>query len=191
MIRLFSKLCKCFKQISFKNDLFIFNEYINSVDIHALVCPNCSAKHSISLFSSYYRHFVTYDEGVPTDNLIRIPRYICSSCNSTHALLPAVIIPYMSFSFNFTISLIYSYLTHRFSSISALCEHYQIAISTFYRIFKNFKLHKQLWLGLLHDSLISSLSFVQSFKNYPFIYFENFLLKFFSRFGLSFFQETS
>ena len=191
MIRLFSQLCKYFKQIPFKNEITAFDKYISSLNIETLVCPFCGAKHSLSSFSSYKRHLVTYDNNTDQDNIITIHRYICSSCGHTHALLPSVIVPYSSFSFKFTVSLIHDYLVHKYHSVEAMCEHYGIAISTLYRILNKFKKDKQIWLGLLGDKLISNLSFVQHIINSSFDEIENFIIQFFKRNGSSFFQRTS
>ena len=191
MIRLFSQLCKYFNQISLNNEIYIFNTYISSIDEDALVCPLCGAKRSLSSFATYNRHLVTYDNNTSNDTIITIPRYICSSCGHTHAILPLVIIPYMSFSFQFTISIIHDYLIHKFHSVEAMCTHYGIAVSTFYRIFKKFKEHKKLWLGLLEDSVQSSLSFVQHILSNTFIQLENFILSFLKKTAISFFQGSS
>ncbi|MBU3192293.1 DUF6431 domain-containing protein [Clostridium bowmanii] len=191
MIRLFSQLCKFFKQIPFENEITAFNKYVSSVNVENLVCPFCGAKHSLASFAFYKRHLVTYNNNIAEDNIIIISRYMCSSCNRTHALLPPVIVPYMSFSFKFTVYLIYDYLVHKYHSVEAMCEHYGIAISTFYRILKKFKEHKQIWLGLLEDKLISNLSFVRHIINSSFDELENFIIQFFKQNGLSFFQGTS
>ena len=191
MIRLFSQLCKYFKQTSLNNEIYIFNTYISSIDEDALICPICGAKHSLSLFATYARHLVTYNNNTAHNNIITILRYICSSCEHTHAILPSVIIPYMSFSFQFTISIIHDYLIHKFHSVEAMCEHYGIAITTFYRIFKNFKEHKKLWLGLLEYSIHSSLSFIEHMIRNTFIELDGFMLSFFKKTALSFFQESS
>ncbi|MBX4272228.1 DUF6431 domain-containing protein [Clostridium estertheticum] len=191
MIRLFSKLCKLFKRFFLKNEINVFDKYVSSVNIDTLVCPSCGAKHALSTFASYKRHLVTYDNNTAQDNIIIIHRYICSSCKRTHALLPSVIVPYMSFSFKFTVSLIHDYLVHKYPSVEAMCEHYGIAISTFYRILNKFKEHKQIWLGLLDDKLISDLSFVQHIINSSFNEIENFIIQFFKQNGSSFFQGTS
>lgn len=191
MISLFSELCKCFKQISFENEINIFDEYMTAINIDDLVCPFCGSKHTLSTFASYIRHLVTYDNNEVHNNIITISRYICSSCGHTHAILPSVIVPYLSFSFKFTVSVIHDYLVRKFNSVEAMCEHYDIAISTFYRILSKFKEHKQLWLGLLEDKLISSLNFVQGIINSTFIEIEAFIINFFDRTGLSFFQGTS
>ena len=191
MIRLFSKLCKHFKQISFENELTIFNGHMKAIDLKALACPFCGTKKSLSKFSSYKRHLVTYENNKVQNNIITISRYICSSCEHTHAILPVVIIPYLSFSFKFTLSIIYDYLLKRFKSVEALCEHYHIAISTFYRIFNKFKEHKKLWLGLLEDKLTSNIFFAHSLKNISFTDVEHFVMNFFNKTNISFLQETS
>jgi len=156
-----------------------------------LVCPICGAKHSLSPFAYYKRHLVTYDNNTPKDNTITISRYICSSCGHTHAILPSVIVPYMSFSFKFTVFLIHDYLVHTYHSVGAMCEHYEISITTFYRILNKFKIHKQIWFGLLEDKLMSNLSFVQHILNSTFDEIEDFIIKFLKRNGSSFFQGTS
>jgi transposase-like protein len=191
MIRLFSQLCKSFKQIYFKNEINIFEEHMKTLNVEVLVCPFCGAKHSLSSFASYKRHLVTYDNNTAQDNILIILRYICSSCGRTHALLPSVIVPYMSFSFKFTVSLIHDYLVHKYHSMETMCEHYGIAISTFYRILKKFKEHKQIWLGLLEDKLISNLSFIQHIINSSFDEIEDFIIQFFKQNDSSFFQGTS
>ena len=191
MIRLFSQLCKCFKRISFENEITAFDKYVSSVNIETLVCPFCGAKHALSPFASYKRHLVTYDNNTAQDNMIIILRYICSSCGHTHALLPSVIVPYMSFSFKFTISIIHDYLVYKYHSVEAMCEHFEIAISTFYRILNKFKKHKQIWLGLLEDKLISNLSFVQHIINSTFDEIESFIIQFLKQNGSSFFQGTA
>ncbi len=191
MIRLFLKLCKCYKEISFENEINIFNEQMKLLNIEELKCPFCGANHSLSPFASYNRHFVTYENNIAEDNIISILRCICSSCGHTHALIPSVIVPYMSFSVKFTISIIHDYLIHKFHSVEDMCEHYGIAISTFYRILKKFKEHKKLWLGLLSDKHTSNLIFIRHLLNSTFIQIEMFLSKFFDKIGISFFQETS
>lgn len=188
MIRLFSKLCKCFKQISFENEINIFDKHMESISAGDLICPSCGAKNALSSFSSYKRHLVTYDNDKVYDNTIVITRYICSSCGHTHAILPPVIIPYSSFSFKFTVSIVYDYLVGRFNSVEVMCKYYEIAISTFYRLLKKFKEHKKLWLGLLEDKLNSSLDFIQNLKIYTFNEIETFIINFFKQNGISFFQ---
>lgn len=161
---------------------------MESISIDDLICPSCEANHALSPFASYERHLVTYNNDETNDNIITIHRYICSSCGHTHAVLPSIIIPYSSFSFRFTVSIVYDYLVDRFNSVEAMCIHYGIAISSFYRILKKFKEHKRLWLGLLEDKLNSSLDFILNLKLYTFTEIETFIINFFKQNGISFFQ---
>ena len=85
----------------------------------------------------------------------------------------------------------YDYLLKKFKSVEALCEHYHIAISTFYRIFNKFKEHKKLWLGLLEDKLTSNKIFAHTLKNASFADVEHFVINFLNKKNISFFQETS
>ena len=164
---------------------------MRKLNVEVLACPFCGAKHALSSFASYERHLVTYHNNTPQDNIIIISRYICSSCGRTHAIIPSVIVPYMSFSFKFTVALIHDYLAHKYHSVEAMCEHYGVAISTFYRILEKFKTHKQIWLGLLEDKLISDLSFILHIINSSFDEIQDFIIQFFKQNGSSFFQGTS
>lgn len=164
---------------------------MGTIIIDDLVCPFCGAKHALSPFAYYKRHLVTYDNNEVHNNILIISRYICASCGHTHAILPSVIVPYISFSFKFIVSIIHDYLICKFNSVQVMCEHYCIAISTFYRILRKFKEHKKLWLGLLEDKHTSNLNFVQNILNNTFKELEDFLIKFFKGNGSSFFQETS
>ncbi len=161
---------------------------MSTFNVDDLVCSFCCAKHSLSFFASYERHLVTYHDGAAFNNIITIFRYICSSCNRTHAILPSFIIPYMSFSFHFTMSIIYDYLIHTFASVASMCKHYGIAITTFYRIFNRFKEHKKLWLGLMEDAIKSDLDFIVNINKSSFFDNEVFLYEFFSTTALSFLQ---
>lgn len=189
MIILFSKLCKAFKQISSENEIDTFNRYIKSINVSGLACPSCGAKHSMSIFAHYKRNLVTYDNNKVSENKVSIPRYICSSCNHTHAVLPPIIVPYAAFSFKFMVNIIYDYIKRRFNSVEAMCRHYQISISTFYRILNKFKEDKLLWLGFLKDKMISDLAFVQDIKRKTFAQTEYFMEKFLDKNGLSFLEK--
>ncbi len=192
MIRLFSKLCKCFQQnkLNSLSDLDIFNTYIESINISKLTCNSCGAKHSLKYLCNYTRHLVIYHNEHVSDNIVIVPRFICKSCGCTHAILPSVIIPYKSYSFSFLISVLHDYIFKKFHSIQLLLKHYSLPQSTFYRILNNFKLHKKLWLGLLDSYLESNQNFIFKFKSCAYIENENFISKFFNRFKISFLQQN-
>lgn len=188
MILLFSYLCKHFKSKNSEDEVETFHSHMKALNVDDLSCSFCGAKHSLTFFTRYKRHLVTYQDGVALDNIIYVSRYNCSSCSHTHAILPSVIIPYMSFSFHFTISIIYDYLVGTFGSVESMCEHYGLAITSFYRILKRFKEHKKLWLGLMEDAIKSDLEFVITISKSSFLDNEVFLSQFLSKVGLSFLQ---
>ena len=134
MIRLFSKLCKCFHQnkLNSLSDLDIFNIYIENIDVSKLTCSSCCSNHSLTYLSTYTRHLVVYHNGEISDNIVTVPRFICKSCGCTHAILPSVIVPYISYSFSFLISVLHDYIVKKFKSIELLCEHYSLPISTLF-----------------------------------------------------------
>ena len=72
-----------------------------------------------------------------------------------------------------------------------MCEHYCLAIATFYRILRKFKEHKKLWLGILEDKLVSDLGFLEYIIRSTFTEIETFIISFLNTTALSFFQGTS
>jgi hypothetical protein len=68
--------------------------------------------------------------------------------------------------------------------VSALCEKYEISLSTFYKWLHLFREHKELWLGKLADIETSEKEFLKS----P-LFKQGFLKQFFLKFTYSFFQQ--
>lgn len=141
MIRLFLSVCEFSHK--FKN----IDEYLLYLDISRSIwsdpshCPSqgCQAPASMRRHNgSYARHFVCYTNGVVKDHIIRVLDCRCSSCGSTHALLPAMVVPFSSFSLGFLVSLIYCRITRRFDTIEQLCLHFGISTRTYFRIIKRF-----------------------------------------------------
>lgn len=79
---------------------------------------------------------------------VTVQRCRCGSCGHTHALLPATLVPYSSYSLRFILSVLRAYFL-RTDTVAGICERVGIAISTLYRWKKLFLTHKQLWLGVL------------------------------------------
>jgi hypothetical protein len=63
--------------------------------------------------------------------------------------LPSTVVPHSPFSIVFISSLIIDRLDGRFSSIALLCEHYQVAVHTYYRIYKRFSACVRITYGIL------------------------------------------
>lgn len=186
MIRLFSVFGKLnFKTLSIKQ---IFLAAMEDFSAGTLLCPNCGAKHPIWTYhDSYERYLISYENGSIITNIIDITRIICSSCNSTHAVLPEIIIPYSSYSLLFVLSVLKDYFMPN-TTISSLCEKYDISVSTLYKWKRLFLLHKQLWLGIIENIYQDALEFLSSI---PEINSSKAFHDFFSRNNFSFLQRGS
>jgi transposase-like protein len=149
MLRAFKRVCKGLKDGS-KNVDPAFEPIV--WDGAKLDCPKCKARRSMVAHGSYHRHYVSIDQGVVSDTLIEILRLRCTSCKSTHALMPPTAIPYCVFSIRFVATLICDWADNRFSSIEALCAHYGIAISTFYRMSRHFSVCARLISSVCADT---------------------------------------
>jgi hypothetical protein len=168
MIRLFTVFCKQNFKILSAKQLFLsaMEDYsIEKIPFLELPCPNCGAKHPTWAYhDSYERCLISYDNNSIITDTINITRIICSSCNGTHAILPEVIIPFRSYSLLFVLSALKDYFTPGIT-VAALCDKYQISISTLYEWKHLFNTHKKLWLGILEDIYQKSLDFLSSISN--------------------------
>lgn len=164
MIRLFLEVCRTYHKIKNLDEhsvCFLMEDLCSSMISE---CPSCHAPFSsFRRNGSYKRHLVCYHDGHVCDQLIRVRSVLCSSCNSSHALLISVIIPYSSYSLGFLISLLYARLTRKFPSVLSLCAHFDISESTYYRIKKRFVLDSKEFMAALHafaqDAGTAKLSF--------------------------------
>ncbi|WP_088188889.1 DUF6431 domain-containing protein [Desulfosporosinus sp. FKA] len=165
MIRLFNIFCKLnFKTLS-ANHLFLwamkdFSE--EKIPLLKLACPNCGAKHPVWAYhDSYKRYLISYENQSITTDILDITRIICSSCKSTHAILPEIIIPFSSYSLLFILSVLNDYFRSS-ETVASLCMKYQISVSTLYEWKRLFLIHKKLWLGILEDIYQESIEFLSS-----------------------------
>lgn len=180
MIRKFELFCKLINIK--KSDLSLIQESLDSFVLSMETCPACGAKHSCSLHGNYNRDLIVIKSGLIVNHSVSIPRVICSSCSHTHAILPAVLVPYGSYSLFFILTVLKDYFL-RSGTIDYLCTRYQISVSTLYSWIHLFYSQKRLWLGLLKDLEISSLDFLSSLMST-----DSFLESFFCRFSISFLQ---
>lgn len=183
MIRQSSLFCKLIKtKISSEA---IFSSFMKDFSPVLKVCPFCGSKNTCFPFASYERHLVDFIGEHSQDYLIHVSRLQCSSCHHTHAILPDVIVPYASYSLFFILRVIAEYFLH-LSSVQSLCSRFQISHSMLYKWLHLFYQHKSLWLGILADAEISSLSFLFSLCSLD--SFSLFSRNFFFKYDISFLQ---
>jgi len=161
MIRVF----ELFRKFNFKNisakDLFLksmaeFNPYEHK-------CPLCGTKHpDWEKHAAYERYLISFENGHIVTYVITVIRYRCPSCRHTHAILPECLIPYRSYSFLFILAVMRDYFASSLTVVD-ICNKYDISISTLYSWKELFQKHKKIWLGLLNDTITSSLEFMNSF----------------------------
>ena len=146
MIRPFIIFCKL-NQITF-SDFYWFHQENHALSRTDGSCTVCRARMSMESFASYRRYLVELEDGEPVTHTVTVQRCRCGSCGHTHALLPATLVPYSSYSLRFILSVLRAYFL-RTDTVAGICERVGIAISTLYRWKKLFLTHKQLWLRVL------------------------------------------
>lgn len=128
-------------------------------------CPVCGAPADTFHKDGHYeRDFICYEQDKPVYYRLTIFCVECSSCNSSHAMEPSVIVPYSSYSLGFLMGVIYAKLTMKFPTVESLCDHFGISVSTYYRIYKRFLTDSFLMKQLMEVSGILSLWSRQTYE---------------------------
>lgn len=170
MVRLFLNLCKCFQTIKSNNDYQIYLSYTDNASPDIIPCPfpSCGAKGNYHGCGCYTRTLICYTSGHVERHEITVTRTECASCGHSHAILAPVIIPYSPFSFHFVISLLYDFITHKFSTVTALCLEYDISVSTLYRIYHRFIEDRKLMLGMMEAASTQARKLLDKLANTDF-----------------------
>ena len=88
----------------------IYEGAVRCLRAEKFVCPRCLSKGALKYHGSYERNLVEFIHGRVIDNdKVKVLRYKCEQCKSTHALLPDVLIPYGSYSIIFILKVIAAY----------------------------------------------------------------------------------
>jgi transposase-like protein len=137
MLRAFIKVCK---DLDAGYDPTLVSV---EIDLAKASCPHCKATGSLSTHATYKRNYISAEGadvgGGIVESVIEITRLKCPSCKKTHAVLPLTVVPYSPFSVSFIAQVLIDCDRRCFPSIEKLCEHYRIAVSTFYRLAERFK----------------------------------------------------
>jgi len=146
MIRLFPALCKAyFKELSDRQRIQEATDVFSHL---GEPCPNCGAIGKLSNHGDYDRDLTSYEGGEIVDSTVSPERFLCSSCETSHALLPDVIIPYGRYSLLFVLAVMAAYF-ERAATVAKISERFGIAVSTIYDWKGRIVLHKDLMLGAL------------------------------------------
>lgn len=134
-----TSLCNTSYDIFSIDELELMKQELEAIEKTSHKCPNCNTSDFIVSNGYYQRHFVTYKDDTPCDNLISIHCVHCTSCEHSNALLPTNLIPYSSYSPVLLFSLIRDYCTNRFGGLEPLAEHYDISVKTVTRIIMTYR----------------------------------------------------
>lgn len=140
----------------------LFRQSLQQNPLFLLACPYCGAKGTCRRRGSYERNLVTFSDGKPEVLRLRIPRVQCP-CGKSHALLPDLIVPYLSYSLPMILMVLSDYF-HRRLTIRGICEKYLVNVPLIYRLKKLFLLHKKQWLGVLRDMELCAPDFVEELQ---------------------------
>jgi hypothetical protein len=183
MIRLFTALCKT--NLHKLTDVLAFQNATDSFNHFDTRCPGCGASGKLSEYGSYTRCLVSYEAGNVIDRQIKPLRFMCSSCHTTHALLPDIVVPHSTYSFSFKLAALTAYFERK-TTVVSICECFGIAVSTIY-IWKDlFLSHKMLFLGALANQTTPALVFL--YEKLGITHFSTTLQLFFRKHAFSFLQ---
>ncbi len=113
-----------------------FNDYndkiLKNYNIINYTCPKCGAKHSLTRHGCYERNVLLIDElGNIEDKRMVVLRVKCSSCKTTHAILPNDIIPYCIYSFSFILKVLAAYYSEQ-HKVEEICSNFCICFQVLY-----------------------------------------------------------
>jgi len=136
-------------------------------------CPCCRALRSFTRHAIYTRHICSLNFDVVVEKRINILRLACSSCNTTHAILPADTIPYCIYSFSCIFQVLVQNLLEE-KSILEISSNNQISFQIIYLFLKRFINHFNHCITFLRVFLAAQLDFSASSKDVISIIVKNF-----------------
>ena len=117
-----------------------YNE--KNIDASKYKCPKCKAKNSMIRHAYYLRFIISFFIGCFATSRLRILRVKCTSCGSTHAILPGDLIPYKQFDYSSFISVLEKYFSDGLSGYE-LSKEYNVSFQTIYSFINTFLSFKE------------------------------------------------
>lgn len=119
-----------------------FNSYkekiLNKYDFFQYKCPNCGSTHSFSRHATYQRNISFLLENKILNEKLEILRLKCTSCKTTHAILPNDIVPYCIYSYSFIMNILLKHFVDK-ESVLSISSKYDISFQLIYFFFSKFK----------------------------------------------------
>lgn len=172
--------------IDFNVDCNCYNKKIlENYSVFDYICPKCGAKHSFIRHGTYERNVFFVDSSKNlTEEKIDILRLKCTSCNSTHAILPNDIIPYCIYSFSFILNVLIEYYSTNHKILN-LCSNFHISFQIIYTFISKFTVFLDSCVAVLRslgysitstysvDTIVSAINIFQLSENFLYQYFFN------------------
>ena len=116
-------------------------EIIESSNLSKYDCPKCGAKASMTRHAYYERNVISIINAVIIYTILKILRVKCTSCGSTHAILPGDIIPYKQFDYSSFIMILENYFCGLQSGYE-LSTKFNVSFQTIYSFINTFLIFK-------------------------------------------------
>lgn len=135
----------------------IYDRCIEEVGVHTLKC-SCGRHEMVK--HGYYKRKVKTAVGVV---IIKILRVKCKACNTTHAILLALIVPYQRIQLNIQIKI----LDKSVDDETIMINNSTISEQDMHRVRKRYKAHYEGWMKTTHLTFKSDLvtAAYESFKS--------------------------
>lgn len=173
MIRLNSLDCKLKNTILHIRTLY--RQSLEQTPLFLIVCPFCGAKGTCQKRGSYERSLLVFSDGKPEVLRLKVQRVQCP-CGKSHALLPDLIVPYLSYSLPMILFILSDYF-NRHLTVRGICDKYLITPPVLYRFKKQFLLHKKEWLGIVRDMSLTACGFLEELLTEPYSRFRDAYLR--------------
>lgn len=147
----------------------LYRQSLEQTPLFLIFCPYCGAKGTCRKRGSYERNLVVFSDGKLEALRLKVPRVQCP-CGKSHALLPDLIVPYLSYSIPLILFILSDYF-NRHLTVQDICDKYLITPPVLYRFKKQFLLHKKEWLGIVRDMSLSASAFLEELLTKPYSQF--------------------
>ncbi len=108
-----------------------------NIDVSIYKCPKCKAKGTMKYHACYKRFINSFLTDSFSNSRLTILRVKCTSCDSTHAILPGDLIPYKQFNYSSFMIVLKKYFLNRESGYE-LSKKYNVSYQTIYSFIKTF-----------------------------------------------------
>lgn len=136
-------------------DSELYNYALQNIDFDNFSCPNCGNIGSLKKHAEYERYLIGSNSSDLDDSTVKITRFICTSCNTTHAYIPVFMIPFSVYSLRFVLKVLLCYFQKKLT-VTNICEKFNISVSTLYKWIHIFKKCQKIWIDALEKLLILS-----------------------------------